>query len=586
MKKNIIAIVLILASPFVQAQSLNLQGKLTNMKDAATVSLIDGVSNKELVSGKSTAGNFILQTKLEFPSLLVLSIEGVAQKIPVFIGNENVLVEGDVKKIPDLNITGSVSHDVYKVYMNALNPKMMLYVGNMQAASTEKNTTKKDALNTAAATQSKEIIAIFNTLSKANAGSPVTTLMLLQFSNIFPEIKENLASIYETLAPSAKKGPFAEFIDKTIASSAFGQIGSKLPDFTQNDVNGKPFTLSSLKGKYVLVDFWASWCGPCRAENPNIVKVFNKYKAKNFTVLGVSLDQDKAKWLEAIKKDSLAWNHVSDLKYWNNAVAAQFGIQSIPASFLIDPTGKIVARDLRGFELEKFISSILMDDLDKSQDDSNKKPDWKGNGSGFFINENGFIATNYHVIKNAKLIQVEYYQKGEKLVYNAKVIVSDKQNDLAIIKISDSGFKKLSMIPYFFGDANVEVGTEIFALGYPIADVMGTEIKFTDGKISAKTGADNDIRVYQISAPIQPGNSGGPLFDKNGKLVGITSSALNKEYFNTENVNYAIKISYLKSLIDVLHEEINLPKDLEISKKSLTEKIKILSDFVPLIRIK
>jgi S1-C subfamily serine protease len=115
---------------------------------------------------------------------------------------------------------------------------------------------------------------------------------------------------------------------------------------------------------------------------------------------------------------------------------------------------------------------------------------------------------------------------------------------------------------------------------------MGDEIKFTDGKISSKTGIEGDITVYQISVPIQTGNSGGPLFDIKGNLVGITSSILNKEYFNSENVNYAIKTSYLKNLIDVMPESISLPNNIEIYNKPLTEKIKLLSDFIPIIRVK
>jgi S1-C subfamily serine protease/antitoxin component YwqK of YwqJK toxin-antitoxin module len=216
----------------------------------------------------------------------------------------------------------------------------------------------------------------------------------------------------------------------------------------------------------------------------------------------------------------------------------------------------------------------------------NNETEWKGNGSGFFINERGYIATNYHVVKDASAIKVEYFQKGIKNIFSAKVIVTDKQNDLAIIQIDDSKFKNLPSIPYVFSSTIKDVGSEVFALGYPIANVMGDEIKFTDGKISSKTGIEGDITVYQISVPIQPGNSGGPLFDYKGNLVGITSSTLNKEYYNSENVNYAIKSTYLKNLIDVMPESITLPNNIEIYNKPLTEKIKLLSDFIPIIRVK
>ncbi|WP_291909680.1 TlpA disulfide reductase family protein [Chitinophaga sp. CB10] len=180
-----------------------------------------------------------------------------------------------------------------------------------------------------------------------------------------------LNELRNRLQPDAFKEMFAG-LDKSVQNSKYGEmatayiksiyrdaVGVPAEDFAQEDAKGQLVKLSSFKGKYVLVDFWASWCGPCRQENPNVVKAYNKYKDKNFTILGVSLDQDKDRWLRAITQDGLAWTQVSDLKGWGNEVAVQYGIQSIPSNFLIDPTGKIIARNLRGEALEAKLAELL-----------------------------------------------------------------------------------------------------------------------------------------------------------------------------------------------------------------------------------
>jgi thiol-disulfide isomerase/thioredoxin len=359
MKRKLILIGLIGLSLAVNAQQKNnytINGNIVGLKSPYIyIHVSEGSGKPDSVPVRD--GKFSYKSSIKEPKRIYISNGKPGFTTNFYVEDAAITITGKISNPESFSVSGGKTQRDLDDFNACLKPSSMAMDKLYKAV----NTTKDE---TAVSHMRKEMDSLYDVytgsikafiISHPKSFVSLDNLIFISYENSYSEMDK----CFQNLDASVRNSERGKKLAATILILKRGANGERMSDFTQNDINGKPVTFSSFKGKYVLVDFWASWCVPCRRENPIVLKAYQKFADKGFTVIGVSLDDNAEKWKKAVEMDKMPWTQLSDLKGRNNEVATYYGIGGLPANYLVNPEGIIVARNLRGPELEKKLLELL-----------------------------------------------------------------------------------------------------------------------------------------------------------------------------------------------------------------------------------
>ena len=341
--------------------AFNIEGKIDTLdyKMAYLAKYTDG----EFVKSDSVAidsGMFSFTGTVESPNVQYIMFDDSEERINVFIENSDISITGVNLGRDNITITGSAIHSQLKTFNDDLgkyNDRLKAIVEEYYAAEEAGDETLVEEVGVKYENEDSLKTLFIEEYINANLSSVIAPYLSTRYM-MGLEVEE-LEDLSNSFADTIRDSEYVLKIEERVTIVKNSAVGMPAPTFAMNDKEGNPIALESFKGSYVLIDFWASWCGPCRRENPNVVAAYAKYHEKGFEIFGVSFDTDKEKWLKAVEDDKLTWSHASDLKGWGNAAGKIYGVRGIPHSVLVDKEGVIVAKNLRGEELHEKLAEIF-----------------------------------------------------------------------------------------------------------------------------------------------------------------------------------------------------------------------------------